>query len=69
MIIDLQELGGDLEDGLEPAPHQNGSAPLDGRMDGLSLHPAPPLASAPSPRHAPLAVQTAPQQQVLLLHT
>ena len=58
-----QELGGDLEDALEPPPRTNGSASvLTHKMEGLTMTPSsalPPHHMAAASPHGPLTVQTA----------
>ena len=58
-----QELGGDLEDALEPPPRTNGSASvLTHKMEGLTMTPPsalPPHHMAAASPHGPLTVQTA----------
>ena len=62
-----QELGGDLEDALEPPPRTNGSngSVLTQKMEGLTMTPPSALpshhmaAAATSSPHGPLTVQTA----------
>ena len=59
----IQELGGDLEDALEPPPRTNGSASvLTQKMEGLTMTPPsalPPHHMAAASPHGPLTVQTA----------
>ena len=58
-----QELGGDLEDALEPPPRTNGSASvLTHKMESLTMTPPsalPPHHMAAASPHGPLTVQTA----------
>merc|ERR1719341_323193 len=60
---DGEELGGDLEDALEPPPRTNGSASvLTHKMEGLTMTPPsalPPHHMAAASPHGPLTVQTA----------
>merc|ERR1719209_315423 len=60
---DGEELGGDLEDALEPPPRTNGSASvLTQKMEGLTMTPPsalPPHHMAAASPHGPLTVQTA----------
>merc|ERR1719507_3001886 len=60
---DGEELGGDLEDALEPPPRTNGSASvLAQKMEGLTMTPPsalPPHHMAAASPHGPLTVQTA----------
>merc|ERR1719430_517696 len=60
---DGEELGGDLEDALEPPPRTNGSASvLTQKMEGLTMTPPsalPPHHMAAASPHRPLTVQTA----------
>merc|ERR1719500_1951386 len=60
---DGEELGGDLEDALEPPPRTNGSAAvLTQKMEGLTMTPPsalPPHHMAAASPHGPLTVQTA----------
>merc|ERR1719341_1736731 len=55
---DGEELGGDLEDALEPPPRTNGSASvLTHKMEGLTMTPPsalPPHHMAAASPHAPL---------------
>merc|ERR1719341_638858 len=47
---DGEELGGDLEDALEPPPRTNGSASvLTHKMEGLTMTPPSPLEDRPIP--------------------
>merc|ERR1719300_914839 len=60
---DGEELGGDLEDALEPPPRTNGSASmLTHKMESLTMTPPsalPPHHMAAASPHGPLTVQTA----------
>merc|ERR1719341_2535358 len=60
---DGEELGGDLEDALEPPPRTNGSASgLTHKLEGLTMTPPsalPPHHMAAASPHGPLTVQTA----------
>ena len=57
---DGEELGGDLEDPLEPPPRTNGSAPLlTQKMESLAMTPHSALPPHHHAAHGPLTVQTA----------
>merc|ERR1719348_236477 len=74
---DGEELGGDLEDALEPPPRTNGSASvLTHKMESLTMTPPsalPPHHMAAASPHGPLTVQQlvllSPQEARLILGT